>query len=212
METKLKIALIASVSLGLAACGDQWRLEAGASIDEGQFGNPTMNNTLVQTGDLLVDLNARFAASVPTMVNFEFDRADLDETARTVLREQATWIKQFPDVRFRVFGHTDLVGSPTYNRSLGQRRAQTVVNYLVSQGISRSRLEAVASFGETQPLIATSDRERRNRRTVTEVSGFLNRAPDALDGKYASVIRGEYVGSATEIPPVGAAGEDQTDE
>jgi len=212
MTTKLKIVLMASVSLSVAACGEQWGLEAGAAVDEGAFGNPTMNNTLVQTGDLVIDLNARFAAAVPTMVNFEFDRANLDDTARAVLREQAAWIRQFPEVTFRVYGHTDLVGSPQYNRSLGLRRAQAVVNYLVSQGVSRSRLEAVASFGETQPLIATSDPERRNRRTVTEVSGFQGRAPDAVDGRYMSVVRNEYVGSATEIPPVGEANAGQTEE
>jgi outer membrane protein OmpA-like peptidoglycan-associated protein len=201
MNTKLKIALLASVSLSLAGCGAGWRLEAGTAVDEGQFGNPTMNNTLVQTGDMVIDLNARFASAVPTMVNFEFDRTGLDEAARSTLRQQAGWIKGFPEVRFRVYGHTDLVGSPAYNKSLGQRRAQTVVNYLVSQGVERSRLEAVASFGETQPLIATSDRERRNRRTVTEVSGFVNRAPDPLDGKYGAVIREGYIRSGIELPP-----------
>ncbi|MGB0914141.1 MAG: OmpA family protein, partial [Phaeobacter italicus] len=51
-------------------------------------------------------------------------------------------------------------------------------------------------FGETQPLIPTSDRERRNRRTVTEVSGFLKRHPTVLDGKYAQIIYREYVESA----------------
>lgn len=75
------------------------------------------------------------------------------------------------------------------------RRAQAVVRYLTSQGISRSRLEAVASFGETQPLIVTQGRERRNRRTVTEVSGFVGRKNE-LDGKYAAIIRREYVQSA----------------
>jgi len=212
MTPKLKIAMLATVSLSLAACGDQWRLEAGSSIDEGAFGNPTMNNTLVQTGNMVVDLNARFAEAVPTMVNFEFDSAALDETARGILRQQAAWIKQFPEIRFSVFGHTDLVGSAEYNKQLGLRRATAVVNYLVSQGISRNRLEAKVSFGQTQPLIATSDRERRNRRTVTEVSGFMGRAPDPLDGKYAAVIRGEYIASAGEVPPVGSASEDQTSE
>ncbi len=201
MKSKFKIVLLTSASLSLAACGETWLVEAGSGIDEGAFGNPTMNNTLVQTGNMIVDLNARFAEAVPTMVNFEFDSAALDETARQVLRQQAAWIKQWPEIRFSVFGHTDLVGSDAYNRQLGLRRATAVVNYLVSQGISRSRLEAKVSFGKTQPLIATSDPERRNRRTVTEVSGFVGRAPDALDGKYAQVIRGEYVQSATELPP-----------
>ena len=69
--------------------------------------------------------------------------------------------------------------------------------FLSSQGISRNRLEAVASFGETQPLIVTEGRERRNRRTVTEVTGFVQDPPIPLDGKYAEVIHREYVESAT---------------
>ena len=75
-------------------------------------------------------------------------------------------------------------------------RARAAVNYLVSRGISRSRLEAVISHGETQPLIPTPERERRNRRTVTEVSGFLKRHPTVLDGKYAKIIYREYLESA----------------
>ena len=66
-------------------------------------------------------------------------------------------------------------GSKEANKRLGLGRANRVVNYLISQGISADRLEAVASFGETQPLIVTEGRERRNRRTVTDVIGYANR-------------------------------------
>lgn len=201
---KKTILAVASI-LALTACGDtrlfqSWNREAGSQIDEGRFGNPTMNNTLVQNGDsnYVVDLNQRFAGDVPTMINFAFDSTVIDGEARAVLMKQADWIRQFPEVRFKVFGHTDLVGSDAYNKRLGLRRAQAVVAFLSTQGISRSRLEAVVSFGETQPLIATSDRERRNRRTVTEVSGFVRNHPTLLHGKYAAVIFREYVRSATE--------------
>ena len=81
--------------------------------------------------------------------------------------------------------------------ALGLRRAQAVVNFFASRGISRSRLEAVASFGETQPVVMTQGRERRNRRTVTEVSGFVASHPIIMDGKYAEVVYREYVESAT---------------
>ena len=59
-----------------------------------------------------------------------------------MLRQQADWIRQFPEVRFKVYGHTDAVGTADYNYGLGQRRANAVVRYLTSQGISRDRLEA----------------------------------------------------------------------
>src|SRR5690606_16347783 len=107
--------------------------------------------------------------------------------------------RQFPEVRFRVYGHTDLVGSNAYNKSLGLRRANAVVAFLSSQGISRSRLEAVVSHGETQPLVFTQNEERRNRRTVTEVSGFVEKNPLILNGKYAEVIFREYIRSAKPV-------------
>ena len=137
-------------------------------------------------------------------MTFEFDKSTLDADARAILTEQANWIRQFPEIRFSVFGHTDLVGSNAYNEALGRRRAQAVVNFLVSQGVNRSRLKALVSFGETRPAISTQDRERRNRRTVTEVSGMVENAPMVLNGKYAQIIFRQYVASA--VPPSTIAG------
>ncbi|HKL66033.1 MAG TPA: OmpA family protein [Roseovarius sp.] len=173
--------------------------EAGSLVDNGTFGEAAMNNHLVMTGERnhLVDLAKRFAGEVESTVTFAFDSDVLEPGARDTLRQQAHWIRQFPEVRFRVYGHTDAVGPSAYNKALGMRRAQAVVGYLASQGIGRERLEAVASFGETQPLIVTQGRERRNRRTVTEVSGFVGSHPIIMDGKYAEVVYREYVESAT---------------
>ncbi|MCX7561155.1 OmpA family protein [Sulfitobacter sp. F26204] len=208
MRTKLKfsgiMAALATV-IGCAPSSDpvytQFYREAGALTDTGYFGNATLNNRLVMTGErqYTFDLANRFASEVQSMVNFAFNSAQLDAQAQAILRQQAGWIKQFPEIRFRVYGHTDAVGSDSYNRALGKRRADAVVHYLTGQGISRSRLEAVASFGETQPLIVTQGRERRNRRTVTEVNGFVSRHPTVLDGKYAQIIYRDYVASA--VPP-----------
>lgn len=201
MKRYMTTALVAAT---LSACGpsgptsSSFFTEAGSEIDQGDFGNTTMNNALVQTRqqDYTINLARRFNAEVDAMVNFEFDSAILDSLAQATLRQQADWIRQFPEVRFKVFGHTDLVGSAEYNRNLGLRRAQAVVGYLSTQGISRDRLEAVVSFGATQPLIPTPEPERRNRRTVTEVSGFVETSPLLLNGKYADVIFREYVASA----------------
>ncbi len=189
------------ITLGLSVAVAACTREAGYEVDQGAFGNATLNNSQVMTGELTYAqiLGRRFAAEVPTQINFAFDSAQLDAGAQRVLLRQADWIKQFPEARFRVYGHTDAVGSQAYNQSLGQRRADAAVAFLTRQGISRSRLEAVVSFGKTRPLINTPDRDRRNRRTVTEVSGFVDRAPQLLDGKYAEVIYREYVESATNL-------------
>lgn len=187
------------ITLGLSVAVAACTREAGYEVDQGAFGNATLNNTQVMTGELTYAqiLGQRFAAEVPTQINFAFDSAKLDETAQRVLLRQAAWIKQFPEARFRVYGHTDAVGSTGYNKALGQRRANAAVAFLTQQGISRSRLEAVVSFGKSRPLIDTPNRDRRNRRTVTEVSGFVDRNPLVLDGKYAAIVYREYVQSAT---------------
>lgn len=196
----LILAAAAGITL-VASCtqesSHQFYGEAG-TIGGTDFGNATMNNTLVMTGQqsYVLDLAGRFAREVDSTVNFAFNSAVLDANAQAVLLQQAHWIRQFPEVRFRVYGHTDLVGSDAYNQRLGLRRARAVVGFLVSHGVSRSRLEAVVSKGETQPIIATQSEERRNRRTVTEVTGFVQDNPLILDGKYAQVVYRDYVTSA----------------
>ncbi|MBV6637687.1 OmpA family protein [Mameliella alba] len=214
MMIRLPFSAALTAGLLIAGCSQApvgFDREAGALIDTGHFGNATMNNHQLMTGEkqIIYDMSQRFASEVMTTVNFAFNSAVLDHGARDTLREQAQWIRQFPEIRFRVYGHTDKVGSNGYNKSLGLRRANAVVNYLVSQGISRSRLEAVVSYGETQPLIVTEGRERRNRRTVTEVSGFVSSHPTVLDGKYAEVIYREYINSAE--PKTGLTGQQGQD-
>ncbi|WP_107496369.1 OmpA family protein [Thalassobius sp. I31.1] len=200
--TRLKSLILVAGLAGLTACAPgsnlQFYKEAGSVLNRGNFGNSNMNNHLIQTGqlDYAVNLANRFEAEVPSTINFGFNEATLDAEARRVLTQQANWIRQFPEIQFRVYGHTDLVGGDTYNRRLGLRRAQTVVNFFVAQGISRSRLEAVSSLGESQPLVQTQDRERRNRRTVTGVSGFVQSNPAVLNGKYAQIVWREYLTSA----------------
>ena len=208
MRTKFKIAGITAVLATVLGCAPnsdpvytQFYREAGALTDTGNFGNATLNNRLVMTGErqYTFDLANRFASEVNSTVTFEFNSARLDGNAQAILHQQANWIRQFPEIRFRVYGHTDAVGSNRFNKALGKRRADAVVSFLSSLGVSRSRLEAVVSFGETQPLIVSQGRERRNRRTVTEVNGFVGRHPTVLDGKYAQIIYRDYIASA--VPP-----------
>jgi outer membrane protein OmpA-like peptidoglycan-associated protein len=190
--------LLAALALALLPACDQ---ELGAAVNTGTFGTATMNNTLIQSGALsaTAQLQRRFAEEVPDTVNFAFNSAVLDPAAQAILMRQADWIRQFPEMRFSVFGFTDLVGSERYNYALGKRRAEAVVRFFASQGISRSRLESLVSYGKTRPVVQTTAPEVRNRRAVTEVAGFAKNPPLPLNGKYAEVVFREYVASA--VPP-----------
>lgn len=146
--------------------------------------------------DFITDLGRVFAAETTDTVTFAFNSARLDATARRALDRQARWLRENPEVRMTVEGHTDAVGAEVYNFGLGLRRAQAVVNYLVRRGVSRSRLDAVESFGETQLVVDTQSRERLNRRAVTRVEGFVrNFVGTGMDGRLAARIYARYLGN-----------------
>lgn len=178
---------------------------AGHVPNQRNFAGATEHNYLIQTGQggsvaFLQHLSQQFRDDVPTMINFDFNSTVLDGEARRILRLQAEWIKANSMVMFRVYGHTDKVGGNAFNRRLGLRRARAAVNFLVSQGVPRNRLDAYTSLGETEPLVNTEARERLNRRTITDVYGFApNVTPSDFDGKRAFIVYGEYVTHSVEI-------------
>ncbi|WP_170294814.1 OmpA family protein [Roseospira navarrensis] len=106
-------------------------------------------------------------AAVPTsyLVFFQFDSADLSPNAASIVDTAARNARDVGRTRIEVTGHTDRVGAESYNLVLSQRRAQTVMERLVSQGIARGDI-AVFARGEDEPLIPTPDgvREAQNRR------------------------------------------------
>ncbi|MEA3251831.1 MAG: OmpA family protein [Pseudomonadota bacterium] len=88
-------------------------------------------------------------------VNFEFDSATLTSQAEMILDDVASKLAANENVRVRLEGYTDSIGSEAYNKDLSQRRAQSVKDYLISQGISANRMRAIG-YGEEQP-IATNE-------------------------------------------------------
>lgn len=107
-------------------------------------------------------------------VNFDFDKATLRPDAAGTLNEAVTVLKQYPEMRVEVAGHTDLCGAESYNQSLSERRAKTVYDYLVNNGISASRLVGPNGYGESRPLEPTGQtlpgcKSELNRRTDLNV-------------------------------------------
>jgi len=87
---------------------------------------------------------------------FDFDKYELKEESHPELNRVAKFLKENPDLDILVAGHTDSVGSDEYNLKLSQQRANSVVQYLVSQGIPNSRLES-EGFGKSKPLVSNDD-------------------------------------------------------
>jgi OOP family OmpA-OmpF porin len=98
-------------------------------------------------------------------VNFVVARADLTIDAKKVLDFVAQSLNANPEVTFEVQGHTSSEGSDAYNMRLSQRRAASVLAYLVSKGVDPKRMTA-KGYGETQPIAdnSTEDGRKQNRR------------------------------------------------
>jgi outer membrane protein OmpA-like peptidoglycan-associated protein len=103
-------------------------------------------------------------------VYFDFDRYSLRQDALRVLDEAVAAMKADSNLRLQIEGHTCNIGTAEYNLALGERRAMSVRDYLVSQGISADRLSTV-SYGEERPKHdnAREETRRLNRRAALTV-------------------------------------------
>jgi len=106
-------------------------------------------------------------------LNFATNSAEIDPTSkRRLVQEVVPVITQNSGVQLRIDGHTDSRGAAAYNQQLSERRAQSVRDFLISQGVPASRLTA-RGFGEASPIAPndTPENLRRNRRTELTVVG-----------------------------------------
>ena len=110
-------------------------------------------------------------ANVGDRVFFDFDKFDLRPTARATLERQAAWLKRFPNLNVSIEGHADERGTREYNLALGERRANSVKDFLISQGIDPRRIRTI-SYGKERPVALGSNEAAwsQNRRGVTAVN------------------------------------------
>ncbi len=103
-------------------------------------------------------------------VNFAFDRSEVEDEFKDELNDLANELMDNTDLKVTLTGHADRIGPAQYNLRLSQRRAESVKNYLVGQGVSADRI-FTEGVGETQPKIedANNEERRQNRRVVIEV-------------------------------------------
>ena len=112
-----------------------------------------------------------FVENTTDTVFFAFDSSALSAEAQPALDTQVAWLKKHDDVNVIVQGHCDDRGTREYNLALGERRANAVKQYLVSQGIEESRISTI-SYGKERPAVLGNNEAAwaQNRRAITVVS------------------------------------------
>ena len=110
------------------------------------------------------------AVNGQNVIYFDTDRYNIDSADAAALQTQAQYMSQYPSVTVTIAGHADERGTRDYNLALGERRANSAKNYLISLGIPASRVSTV-SYGEERPAATASNPEAwaQNRRAVTMV-------------------------------------------
>lgn len=112
-----------------------------------------------------------FIVNVGDRVFFGFDKFDLTPEATATLDRQANWLKTYKSVTITIEGHADERGTREYNLALGDRRANSVKNYLTAMGVEAARVQTI-SYGKERPQVVGSNEAAwtQNRRGVTVIN------------------------------------------
>ncbi len=122
-------------------------------------------------GSVVVGSQRDLAVNVGDRVFFDTDQWSLKSEARDVLKRQAVFLKRHDSLTVTIEGHADERGTREYNLALGERRANTAKDYLVSQGVSANRINTI-SYGKERPAVLGSNPAAwaQNRRSVTVIN------------------------------------------
>lgn len=153
------VALVAAVAL--AGCAD----EAPPPADPTNTGTAGAGGPAPNTVEY-------FNQVVGDRVFFNTDQHTLNSEARSVLQRQAQWLQTNGATNVTIEGHADERGTRQYNLALGARRANSVRQFLIGQGVAANRLRAV-TFGKERPVALCSNDScwSQNRRGVSVVAG-----------------------------------------
>ena len=116
-----------------------------------------------------------FVVNVGDRVFFEEDQSVLNAQGQATLAGQAKWLNRYSQYTITVEGHADERGTRQYNIALGARRASAARDYLVTQGVSASRIKTI-SYGKERPVAVCNDNScwSQNRRAVTVLNNATN--------------------------------------
>ncbi|TNE81864.1 MAG: peptidoglycan-associated lipoprotein Pal [Gammaproteobacteria bacterium] len=148
-------AMVTFVAALLSGCSS-----TGTEDEAGAAGTTSVPSQSVTTGTVgggdVSGTTLGTDSAIARVFYFEFDKAVLNAEARAALRLHAEWLKAHPGVNIRLEGHADERGTREYNMALGERRANSVRDFLVQEGVSASVMEVI-SYGEESPAALGSN-------------------------------------------------------
>ena len=169
MFYRILISLIMLMFIAACSTTPQDSADSSGSGSTGVFNEP--EGTLTESSASIIPGSQEdLIVNVGDRVFFGYDSAELDEDAQELLQDQVAWIKEH-DASVTIEGHCDERGTREYNLALGEKRAQSVKNYLISLGVSSNRVSTI-SYGKERPAVVGSNEGAwsQNRRSVTIVN------------------------------------------
>jgi peptidoglycan-associated lipoprotein len=170
MNTKLATILLLASATGLAACAKKAPEQLPPPPEERV--TQVQTTPQPQPGGPTVGTQDHFAAAVgsSTTIYFDTDKYNVDSQDAAALQAQAQYFARYPQITFTIEGHADERGTREYNIALGEKRATSAKNFLVSLGVDSNRI-AVVSYGKESPVALGSDEASwaRNRRAASVI-------------------------------------------
>ena len=170
-----KLLTVAAAALLLAACETAPEPKGAAAGTGGAAASSSAPATATATAPATAAIRPGsqqdLVVNVGDRVFFEYNKADLTAPAKATLDKQIAWLKTYGQNRVVIEGHCDERGTREYNLALGERRANSVKNYLANAGIAAARVTTI-SYGKERPVALGNNEAAwaQNRRGVTVVS------------------------------------------
>ncbi len=161
------LALTLAISFALTACSSKKKVDDEATTPADNSGSSDKPPAIDSSAAMNFDAAGSDSGKIDGLrtVNFDYDKASLNGDSKKKIEGNVAWMKKNPKVNIQIEGHCDSRGTIEYNLALGERRAQSVKNYMAGLGISNSRI-SIISYGKEKPLTnGDSDSEQsKNRR------------------------------------------------
>ncbi len=171
MNAKTSAILLIASATAIAACSKRAPEELPPPPVDTSASN-TQPMPSGATGAVVPGTQAHFQNAVggSTIIYFDTDRFNVDSQDAAALQAQAQYFSQYPQLTFTIEGHADERGTREYNLALGERRANSAKNYLVSLGVATNRITTV-SYGKERPIALASNEGAwaQNRRAASIV-------------------------------------------